>query len=243
MIKKMFKNKKILVLAISVLLVTTANFAIAVNPSVFVSPSGLEKEKGQSFNLAISVSGAGQKVCVIEGKINLNNLSCQNIVLSDGLSPQTSPTCANPSFLLGIQGCNSGVKNLFTLTVKSTNSGSASVTFLNVDIIGEGVSISNASVGGNYDITVPVVVQPKETPEETPKEVATPQQEESTPTPVVVTIPEANVAQASLLTAIANILSFRTGKSWLSIIVTILIILALVILIFYLIRKRSRKKI
>src|SRR3989338_8604030 len=264
----MLKNRKILVSVVYVSFITAANFAVAASPSVFISPANLEKEIGQSFDLSTRVDGAGQKVCVVEGKISLNNLSCQSIAVSDGLSVQTSPTCANPAFLLGIQGCNSAVKNLFTITVKAANSGGASAIFSDLDIVGEGVSISNISTGGNYTITAPVaptiviptlviptlVTPPQsqlpvaesqpQTTQENPGEQVIPQaEEEQTSNLVVPVVFETGTDSTGLLASVANILSFGTGKAWLLVISVAIILIIFASVVIYFVKKFRKEKI
>jgi len=48
--------------------------------------------------------------------------------------------------------------------VKALSVGEATTNFRKVDIIGEGVSISSASVGGNYEIVMPSTVTGTESP-------------------------------------------------------------------------------
>ena len=153
----MQKNKiKFLILVFIGILIGGFGFYYSVEaaaPSVYVSPATLSKNVGETFGLSIGVSTAGNKVCVIEGKLNLNKLSCQNIEIGSGISVQTSPSCNNLYFLLGIQGCTTNNKTLFILTVKGESSGTATANFSGIDIIGEGVSISSASSGGSYTLT------------------------------------------------------------------------------------------
>ncbi len=252
------KNTKTKIILSAIIFLSVAGFvatADAAGSSLYVSPASLTKTVGDTLNVSVGVNASGSKVCAAEGTLVFNNLTCQNITVAGDVTPQSSPTCSNSHFLIGVPSCTIADKALFTVSVKAGNAGTSSIGFTGVDIIGEGVSVSNASVGGNYNITAPVVVQqpviaqqkepsviktqPEET-EETPEEVATPQQEETTSTPVVAANPEVNVAQASLLTATVNILSFGTGEVWLAIIVIILIILVLAIL--YFVGKKNRKK-
>ncbi|MCD6412206.1 hypothetical protein J7K91_00795, partial [bacterium] len=92
----------------------------------------------------------------IEGQLVLSKLIVQEITVSDGIISQTPPSFSNNFyFLLGIPGCTTKEKPLFTVKVKANTVGRANVSFRNIDIIGEGVSISSASVGGNYEIIIP----------------------------------------------------------------------------------------
>ncbi|MEM5871783.1 MAG: hypothetical protein QW051_02840 [Candidatus Aenigmatarchaeota archaeon] len=128
------------------------HFVFAANPYLYVSPASLEKKIGETFSVSVAVNPQNNKVCVVEGKINLNNLSCQSVNLEEGIIPQASPSCNNLYFLLGVPGCTTNNTTLFKVILKGQNTGNATVNFSGVDIIGEGTSISSASVGGNYNI-------------------------------------------------------------------------------------------
>ena len=113
----------------------------------------------------MKVSPKGQKVCLVEGKMSLTKLSCQKVTTGSGISVQLSPSCDDLSFLIGIQGCSTQDKTLFTVTVKANSSGIATASFSGVDIIGEGVSISSAFSNGIYTLTAPekkITYEPKD---------------------------------------------------------------------------------
>ncbi len=155
----MQKNKiKILILGFIGILIGGFGFyylAEAAAPSVYVSPATLNKNVGETFDISVGVSPAGQKVCAVEGKLNLDKLSCQSILptVPDGVSVQSWPSCSNLYFLLGIQGCTTSNKTLFTVNVRAGSAGTATANLTGVDIIGEGVSISSLSSGGSYTLT------------------------------------------------------------------------------------------
>ena len=117
----------------------------AADSSIYVSPTQANKEIGDTFNIFIKVNPSGQKVCAVEGKLNLSKVSCQKITMGTGVNAQTSPSCDDLSFLLGVQGCTTDDKTLFTVTVKAKTVGIGTANFTGVDIIGEGVSLSTAS--------------------------------------------------------------------------------------------------
>lgn len=133
------------------------NTAKAVEPLISVSPSSADKKVNDVFDILVRVNPNEEKVCVVEGKLNLNKLSCQKVTMGSGLSAQTSPLCGDLSFVLGIQKCATSEKTLFTVSVKANSAGAATADFSGVDIIGEGVSLSSNSSGASYAITsVPV---------------------------------------------------------------------------------------
>lgn len=160
----MGKNKiTILVLGFVAFLITGFAFynsAEAANPSVFVLPASLNKNIGDVFDLYVMVNSAGEKVCAVEGSLNLDKLFCQSITVGEGVMAQSSPSCDNLYFLFGIPGCTVENKALFTVRVKANNVGAAAVNFTGVDIIGEGVSLSSDSSGGSYSLTQPEIALP-----------------------------------------------------------------------------------
>ncbi|MFA5072227.1 MAG: hypothetical protein WC511_07825 [Candidatus Pacearchaeota archaeon] len=155
------KNIKINIILGVIFLSAVAFIGIANadSPSLYVSPSDLSKNAGSVFNASVGVNVQSNKVCVIEGTLVFNNLTCQNITLDSGVIAQVSPTCNNPYYLIGIPSCAVANKELLTVSVKAGVAGTASISHSGVDIIGEGVSIGSSSVGSNYTInSVPVVV-------------------------------------------------------------------------------------
>jgi|GEM_PF-1872521 len=130
---------------------------------LYVSPASTVKNVGNDFNISVIVTTEGEKVYAVEGTIVLNNLSCKNITLSDGLVAQSVPTCSNPYFLIGIpQGTNTDL-TLFKILVDGKSAGNAIITFNNVDIIDAGKSLSNAFLGGEYKINAPKPLTPATT--------------------------------------------------------------------------------
>lgn len=153
---KKYKNK-ILALGFIGILICGIGFwyiAEASAPSVYVLPVTLSKNVGETFDISIGVNTAGAKVCAVEGRLVLDKLSCQNVTVENGITPQSSPSCSNSYFLLGIPGCTVNNKILFNITVKAGNAGNATLNFSGVDVIGEGSSLSTAFVGGNYTLTI-----------------------------------------------------------------------------------------
>ncbi len=133
------------------------NTVSASTASVYVSPATVSKNVGDVFDASIGVDASGNKVCVVEGTVVFKNLSCQKITLADDIIAQTSPTCENPNYLVGIPDCTTLDKALFTVSAKTVNAGDASISSANVDVIGEGVSIAFNLMNGDYAITAPTV--------------------------------------------------------------------------------------
>ena len=66
---------------------------------------------------------------------------------------QTSPTCANPNFNLGIQKCASVIQNIFTVSVRGNNVGSAKASLNIAKTLGVGVVIASTESNGLFNIT------------------------------------------------------------------------------------------
>jgi len=253
------KNTLLTILCLS--LIGFAGIVSATSPSLDISPINVTKTPGDVFQISLGVNSSGEKVCAVEGTLSFKNLSCQNITVASGVMAQSSPTCSNPYFLIGIPSCTTGDKPLLSVSVRTGSAGTASLSITGVDLIGEGTSLSNASVIGNYTIATPVVpvvpvipktiIEPEETSgstEEIPEEIVISSEdqeslkEETSSNPVVQdTSSESSAVQANLLSVVSNILSFGTGNGWL-LAVSILVLLAiLVFVINYFIKNRKKK--
>ena len=138
--------------------VGTAN---ATGASLYVLPASLTKTAGDVFSTSVGFSASGNKVCAVEGTLIFNNLTCQSITVASDVMAQSSPTCSNPYFLIGIPNCTTSDKTLLTVLVKAGSAGTASVSATSIDIMGEGASVGSASTGGNYTINALPVIQPK----------------------------------------------------------------------------------
>lgn len=143
----------------------------ASNSVLSVSPASLDKSANTSFNVSVHLDPVGNKACVVKGTLNFDKLSCQSITVANGLMPQTTPTCASPSFTVGIPGCASTAQNILSMSVKGTEAGQANLSFTGVNIIGAGTAVPFTSQGGTYNITT-AVHEPTPTPTSTttPKE-------------------------------------------------------------------------
>ncbi|MDD5626111.1 MAG: hypothetical protein PHG83_03025 [Patescibacteria group bacterium] len=156
------KNIKMkIVLLTTVFLLSVAGFAgtaDAASTFLYVSPTNVSKTAGSVFNATVGIN-TSEKACAFEGTLVFNNLTCQSITLADGISEMpmsTKPTCSNPHFEIGIPGCTTSNRTLMTVSVKTENTKPSSINFKGIDIIGEGASVSNAAVAGNYNVA-PVV--------------------------------------------------------------------------------------
>ncbi len=145
--KKVFQ-----VFAVLVFIGFASSVLAATVPQVYVSPTGLTKNVNESFVVNTSVSASENKVYAVEGTINFKNLACEKITVADGMMAQSTPTCAKPYFLIGIPTGTNKDTVLFSMTVKGIATGDATITFTNVDSIGEGKSISDDSTAGTYTI-------------------------------------------------------------------------------------------
>lgn len=149
--------KKIILLAsaVAISILGLAPIAFADNAVLSVTPASANHNVGTVFNISASIDPAGNKVCVVKGTLNLANLSCKSITVASGIMAQTTPSCSSPNFILGIPGCATAVKNIFSVAVAGTKAGQASLAFTGVNIIGAGVTIDSSSQGGTYNMFVP----------------------------------------------------------------------------------------
>ncbi len=153
------KTKIILLTGLVLIVFSFVGITYATSSSLYVSPSDLTKTIGDTFNVSVGFNALGNKVCAVEGTLVFNNLSCQSITTTDGLMTQSSPTCSNPHFLIGIPNCTTTDKVLLTTSVKAGSAAASSLSVTNVDLIGEGASVGSASVSGNYTINSLPIVQ------------------------------------------------------------------------------------
>jgi hypothetical protein len=148
-------NSKKIILLIALTLVGilgTSQMALAATPTLSATPSSLNKNVGETFYIAVNLIPQGENVCVVKGTINFNNLTCKGITLNSGLMVQTTPTCANPKFVVGIPGCTNAAKNILTVSVAGTNYGQAKLSFTDVKVIGEGKDNASDLKEGTYNI-------------------------------------------------------------------------------------------
>lgn len=187
------KNTKIKIILSAIIFLSAAGFAgtaSAAGSSLYISPASSVKTVGDIFNASVGVSTSGNKVCAAEGTLVFNKLSCQSITLASDITPQFTPTCANPYFLIGVPSCSTADKVLFKVSAKAGSAGTASISFTGVDIIGEGVSVGTASAIGNYTINAIITATLTPAPTTAPKTA-------STPTPTPKTTPKTTVSPTS----------------------------------------------
>ncbi|MDO8557268.1 MAG: hypothetical protein Q7R98_02280 [Candidatus Jorgensenbacteria bacterium] len=240
---------KIILLAIIFLSVAgLAGIVAAAGPFLYVSPANLTKTAGDIFDVSVGVNTSGSKVCAVEGTLVFSNLSCQNITVAGDVTPQSSPTCSNPHFLIGVPSCTIGDRSLFTVSAKAGNTGAASIGFTSVDIIGEGVSVGSASISGNCTINAVATPTPTPTPKTTPVQTPklTPTQTPRVTTPeakqqLIGTSTEVSVAENPnlLFAAISSLITFGTGNNIIGIIVLFAIILIIYLVYSYFVKKKK----
>ena len=128
---------------------------VSAESSLYVSPETSTVNTNSSITSYVSVIPNGEKVCVVKGSLSFNNLDCKSIVMAEGLMAQKVPTCSDPNFTLGIPTCTLVNKNLFTVQSNTKNSGTANISLMNLNIIGEGVSVGSKSNNVNYTVNAP----------------------------------------------------------------------------------------
>jgi len=251
---KIFKNKNLFIAGFMFLFnAVFLSTVFASNAYLYVSPSNLNKTIDDIFDLSIMVNPSSNKVCAIEGTLIFNNLSCQNIVPSKDVIFQSTPTCLNPYFLLGIPNCATTDKALFTVSVKAKNVGNSYINFKDIDIIGEGKSISSDSAPNNYTIISKSTSQQKQTLEEkqiqkpTPIKQAPKLVQETTTQKTNLTNSEQlkkvsinnyNIEKPNyLIASIIRIMTFNTGSN-----IVFGIVLFIILFVIYIFIKNKNKK-
>lgn len=215
---------------------------VSAESSLYVSPETLTVNTNSNITSYVSVIPNGEKVCVVKGSLSFNNLDCKSIVMAEGLMAQKVPTCSDPNFTLGIPTCTLVNKNLFTVQSNTKNSGTANISLINLNIIGEGVSVGSKSNNVNYTVNAPqkpeVVTQdPKiiiEEVEDSEIEVI-----EEVPEEVTEEFKETDLQKASL----SDLSEDNTSKTFAVenriIIYSIIVILLIILVAMYI--KNSRK--
>jgi len=216
----------------------------AAEASLYVSPATLTKTAGDTFTTSVGFNASGSKVCAVEGTLVFNNLTCQTITVASDVMAQSSPTCSNPYFLIGIPNCTTSGKTLLTLSIKAGNTGTASISATGVDIIGEGASVGSASTSGNYTINAIPVITPTTTP--TPKPTTTPIQRVAQPSQQAtqeVVAPAEQTAQEPF--AEGQQASLVTASPTRTITIVMIVLLAILVLVigggWYMYSKKKKK--
>jgi len=227
------KNLKIISIVIIFLsIIGFTNTVMATEASLYVSPETLTKTVGSIFNTYVGFNTSDNKVCAVEGKLVFNNLTCQSITLADGFMAQSSPTCANPYFLIGIPNCATVNTNLLTISVKSGVVGKAFVSITGADVMGEGMSVGSTYTSGSYTITaVPAVVTPVSPQPEATTEVVTP--EEVVPTTTTVPTTEETINQPAALSGAVQANLWENLGNWIVANIFWIIILIISIIIIF----------
>jgi len=149
--KKIFIKSLVIVIGI----LAFGQAAVASSAELSVLPSYESNIVGALFDTSVQINPTNNKVCVVKGTLNLNNLSCQNITLASELIAQTMPTCLTPSFVVGIPKCATSRQDLFMMSVSGNTVGQASISLSDVKVIGVGTDISFDSQSGLYNIIAP----------------------------------------------------------------------------------------
>jgi hypothetical protein len=156
-------NKKINSISIFVIwgILVLSQTVYAANPTLSFLPAIASENVGTVFNLKVQVNPQGNKACVVEGTLGFNNLTCKSIALAPNLIAQTTPTCTNPNFIIGIPKCSTAPKEILTISVQSNKVGQAKASFAKSSIIGVGVLIHSDGEDGAYNITAIRAAKPK----------------------------------------------------------------------------------
>src|SRR5258708_1677342 len=144
--------KKILLLSLLISIGTLAlgQAAYAENAILSVLPASLSTAANTAFTASVQLNPANNKVCVVKGTLAFNNVTCQSITVADGVTTQKAPSCASPSFTLGIPQCATTLRNIFSASVKGTLAGQGTVSLSDVKVIGAGTDVPFTLQDGAY---------------------------------------------------------------------------------------------
>ncbi|MCX6724313.1 MAG: hypothetical protein NT155_04065 [Candidatus Staskawiczbacteria bacterium] len=236
------KNIKTKIILSAIILLSVVGFVGTVNAagvSLYVSPASITKTAGTTFNASVGLTNSGSKVCAVEGTLVFNGLSCQSITIASDVMAQSSPTCSNPYFLIGIPNCTTLDKTLLTVLVKAGNAGTATISLTGVDIIGEGASVGSVATSGSYTINAAPVSTPKPTITTNPtQQVTQPTQQ----TNGQVTTPAEQTTQDNNLTANVGAAALAgAGMKWYNYFLIVLVAIIILYGIYYFAIKRKKK--
>jgi hypothetical protein len=156
-------------LLIAIGILGASHIVLAGNSILSASPASLSSTVGSVFNVFVRIDPADNKACVIKGTLVLDKLACQSITVASGLMAQTTPTCADPSFIIGIPKCATIEQNIFSVAVKGTVAGQGSLSFAGVKVIGAGADVLSSARGGVYDIAAVPAIAPETATKTAPK--------------------------------------------------------------------------
>jgi len=212
---------------------------LADNAVLSVLPASSNNTLGAPFDVSVQLNPAGNKVCVVSGTLNFNNLTCQNIALASGLMAQVSPTCASPSFTLGIPKCTTAAQNLFSVSVVGANVGQASLSLTGAKIIGIGAIVASGLQNGAYNITAVKAAVAKTTPKPAVETAPTVAVQNSNQQTVQQTASENNNIPADARTA--GLATTGSGfMNYLWIILIIIVVLLVIYGIYYMTKKKNK---
>ena len=155
------KKTTILILLTMLVIFGLGRTALADSVVLSISPASTDKIVNKTFNLSVQMDSSSNKTCVIKGTLVFDNLACQSITVADGLMIQTFPSCASPSFVIGVPKCVATVQNILSVSVKGTKSGQGSLSLASVKTIGAGIDVPFRIEGGFYNISeVKVITEP-----------------------------------------------------------------------------------
>ena len=139
---------------ISILLILTGIIGVvdSAGPYVQITPAKANITTRNNYAVTVGVNASGSKICVVEGTLDFSNITCRGITPATGVIVESTPTCANPHFIIGIPHCTTTNTTLLKLTISSQVEGSGTIKLSKVDVIGEGVTVSSDSIGAKYTI-------------------------------------------------------------------------------------------
>jgi hypothetical protein len=214
-----------------------------------VSPSSGTKTVGSSFNVSVRLNPSSNDVCLASGTLSFGNLTCQNITLAGGVMAQQAPTCADPTFDLGIPDCTTAAQNLFSVSAAGKKAGKASLSIAGIENIGPtGADVPSGATNGAYTIvaakasTTPNTVPPVTTPPPSLVGQVTPPP--TPPPPVTTPTPPPTPQVNGNTSASGQQASLATASPTKTIVISVIVLLVIIIVggTWYALTKRKKNK-
>lgn len=205
----------------------------AANVVLSILPATTTKTVGTTINASVQIDPQENKICVVKGTLNFENLTCQGITVATGLIPQVVPTCSNPNFTIGIPKCTTDAQNILSISAKGGVVGQGKIALSGVSVIGAGTAVAFNSADGIYSITAVPKTEVKTVPPTQTTEPAEPtvikEEPETTEPEAIETVIPVEASTASLATRMGDFIS--------SPIVLIILVIILVLIGSWLVEK------
>ncbi|MFA6963933.1 MAG: Ig-like domain-containing protein [Patescibacteria group bacterium] len=119
---------------------------------------------GEEFSVGIVADGGGQNMSVYKASVSVSNLTVVSLTKGSVSMCTTDPSTPSLSFSCGSTGDGVGTITVYTLVVKGTNAGTATISLSGGQVVSSGdepANILSSVSGGSYTIAAaPVIPDP-----------------------------------------------------------------------------------